>query len=225
MEKSEIHFGDWMRTFAGEAPPGFYPELAIRALAVYLILLISIRLMGRRMVNRLSAIEVAAVVSMGAACGIPLMSPDRGVLAGVVVASVVVLMQRVISRIGYGSARFEHISEGLPDELVNNGVVNFRNMRRVILYRERLLAELRSQGILHLGQVSKVYLERNGSFTTVRAREEKPGLAVLHSGDGEFFQKHLRFSGGDVCSRCGTSDFAMKEGCGHAGHEPAVVRR
>ncbi|WP_229215283.1 hypothetical protein [Dyadobacter bucti] len=54
MKKEDIHFGDWLRMFAGDVPPGFYWEVVLRIAIIYLLLMVSMRLIGKRMASQLS---------------------------------------------------------------------------------------------------------------------------------------------------------------------------
>ena len=73
-------------------PASFYSETVIRLLFSYLLLLLSLRLMGNRMAKILTRNELVAIVSLAAANGVALMAPDRGRLP--VVAVIVGCQQR-----------------------------------------------------------------------------------------------------------------------------------
>ena len=60
MKADEIKFGDWMRIVFGETPPEFFIELVIRSFFIFLLLLLSMRLLGRRMAAQLNRIEMIA---------------------------------------------------------------------------------------------------------------------------------------------------------------------
>jgi hypothetical protein len=87
MKKEDIHLGDWQRMFFGEVPGGFYWEVVLRIAVIYLILMVSMRLMGKRTASQLSRNEMIALVSLSAAIGVPLQAPDRGILAAVIIAA------------------------------------------------------------------------------------------------------------------------------------------
>lgn len=110
MQPQDIHFSDWMRILVGEVPFSFYIELTIRAFFVYLILMVSMPTMGKRMSSQLSRNELAALVSLAAAVGIPMMASDRGILAAVVIAFVLIAIQRVIAMRAFTNENFENFS-------------------------------------------------------------------------------------------------------------------
>lgn len=78
MNKSEIKPWDWARIIIGEVPPIFYVEAIIYAVFLYLLLMIAIRIWGKRMASQLDKIEIAGMVTLAAAIGAPLLTPERG---------------------------------------------------------------------------------------------------------------------------------------------------
>jgi len=94
MKPEEIKFGDWMRVFVGEVPASFYLEIIIRMAVVYALLIVSMRLLGKRMASQLTRNELAAMVSLAAAIGVPILAPDRGILPAIIIAIVVIAVTR-----------------------------------------------------------------------------------------------------------------------------------
>lgn len=194
---------DWLRILVGEVPGSFYIELVIRAVVIYFILVVAMRLMGKRMSSQLGRTEMAATVSLAAAIGVPLSAPDRGLLPAVVIALVIVCVQRIISSWAVRNPLFEKFSQGNIDILVEDGVLNIKNMERVRLTRERLVAQLRSEGIKQLGMVKRFYMEASGSFTLVQEENEKEGLPVVPRWDKSLNARFMRSDKFIVCQTCG----------------------
>jgi uncharacterized membrane protein YcaP (DUF421 family) len=205
MGAEAIKINDWKRIVFGEAPPVFFLEIVLRTVVVYAILMIAFRLMGNRMAGQLNRIEQASLVTLAAAIGVPIQSPERGLLPSVVIALVVVVCGRLIAGKSSRSETFERKSQGKADLLVKNGTICISAIKKTTISRERLFAQLRSMKIIHLGQVQRFYLEANGSFTLVRQKESRPGLAVLPGYDKEFLSR-LNRADVLVCSSCGNSE-------------------
>src|SRR4051812_26248520 len=110
MKAEDIHLGDWGRILMGQVPATFFVEAFIRVFFIYLILTVSMRLMGKRMASRISRNELVAMVTMAAAIGIPIQSPDRGLLPAVIIAVLVVLIERGIAAWAFNNQKFEKIS-------------------------------------------------------------------------------------------------------------------
>lgn len=203
MKPEDIHLTDWMRILIGEVPNEYFIELIIRIIFAYLVLTVAMRLMGKRMAAQLNLNELAALVSLAAAVGIPIMSPDRGLLPAVVVAFVIVFIQRLVASLARKNQRFEAISQGSSDVLVVDSVLQLDKMMGARITRERLMAELRSSGLMHLGQVKRLYIEANGSFTLIQEEKPQPGLTVLPFWDADFRAEQKKVTDKFVCNNCG----------------------
>ncbi|MBD2756764.1 DUF421 domain-containing protein [Spirosoma validum] len=203
MKEEDIHLYDWQRILVGDVPGIFYVEILIRAAAIYLLLVLSMRFMGRRMASKLSRNEMAAMVSMAAAIGVPILDAHRGLLPAYVIGLVVVLTQRIVSYYAAKNQRFEAISQGDRSTLVENSVIQLANMKDARITRELLFAQLRSGGLFHLGSVKRLYMEANGAFTLVEDPKPRPGLSILPEWDTEFIDQQEKASGQNVCHHCG----------------------
>ncbi|MFC5407687.1 DUF421 domain-containing protein [Larkinella bovis] len=203
MEKDAIHLYDWERILLGEVPGFFYLEILLRVAAVYLILVGSMRLMGRRMASQLSRNEMAALISLAAAIGVPILDPSRGLLPAVIIALVVIFVQRLISYWAARNEKFEGISQDIATTLVANSVLQLENMRSARMTRELLFAQLRSSGILQLGSVKRLYMEANGAFTLIQHPETQPGLSILPEWDSDFIAQQTVVTDRYVCYWCG----------------------
>jgi uncharacterized membrane protein YcaP (DUF421 family) len=203
MKKEDIHISDWLRILVGEVPGSFYLELLLRAAAIFLLLMLAMRFMGKRMSGLLSRNELVAMVSLAAAIGTPLTTPDRGILPAVIIAVIVVYIERWISARAFRSEDFERYAIGKLDILVSEGVIDLEMLKKVRISRERLMAELRGSGIKQLGSVKRFYMEASGFFTLIKNDEPEEGLLVLPSWDKDFCERLVPSSSKIACSSCG----------------------
>ncbi|SDE80364.1 Protein of unknown function [Dyadobacter soli] len=211
MKKEDIYFGDWQRMFVGDVPGGFYWEVVLRIAVIYIVLMVSMRLMGKRMASQLSRNEMIALVSLAAAIGVPLQAPDRGILAAVVIAVVVVLVQQSLARLATRNQRFESATQGDLTILIADSRLDLKNMKVSGITKEKAFSQLRSNGIRHLGEVKRLYFEADGSFTLIRNADVPPGLGILPESDTEFVRQVCRPVSAHVCRRCG---YALTQGLG-----------
>jgi uncharacterized membrane protein YcaP (DUF421 family) len=197
------HLTDYLRILMGETPWSFLLEASIRMVVLYLILLGGLRLMGKRMAGQLSRTEQAALVSMAAAVGLPILSPDRGLVAPLLIAVIVVLMQRLAVRWAARQPRVEHLLQANVSTLVADGVLKLPAMEHAVLSQERVFAQLRGESLEHLGQVRRLYMEANGTFSLVEEEKPQPGLSLVPSWDEEFRQLQPVAAGKVACGNCG----------------------
>ncbi|RFZ84405.1 DUF421 domain-containing protein [Mucilaginibacter terrenus] len=219
MQPDQIKLEDWKRILIGDVPSSFFLELVIRSIIIFLLLLFSMRLMGKRMSGLLSRNELVAMVSLAAAVGIPLTAPDRGILPAFIIALVVVFIQRWISARAMSNSDFEQFALGKMDVLVKDGVIDLKRMEKVRVSRERLVAQLRSQGVKQLGTVKRLFMEANGSFTLIRTENSTPGLTLLPHWDKEFNDRLKHHQELTTCENCGLTIKTEEkpEKCPHCG--------
>ena len=204
MKPEDLSLSDFNRILIGEIPAFFFIELIFRAFLIYALLIVSMRLMGKRMSAQLSRNEMAAVVSLAAAVGIPLMNPDRGILPPVVITVVIIFFTNLISRRTSRSESFESLTQDDLDLLVQDGVLNLSTMEKTRITKERIFSQLRSLGIFHLGMVNRLYIEANGMFSLVKHNKPNVGLSVLPAIDPAFIKRKLNETDDFVCCHCGT---------------------
>ncbi len=203
MKPEEIQITDYMRILLGEVPSSFLIEAAFRIFFVYLILLVSMRLMGKRMASTLSSSELAGLVSLAAAVGVPMLAPDRGMLPPVIIALIVVGVHRIMSYYAYKSSKFENVALGDISVLVEDGIMLLDVMKKNRVTPERLLAEFRNNGISNLGRIRRAYLETTGNFTNLTYNDPRPGLAIIPYWDKDFLEELPKAENTYACTYCG----------------------
>lgn len=199
----------------------FYVEVIIRTSVVYFILMASMRIMGKRMASQLSRTEMVALVALAASIGIPIMAPDRGLLPAVISAFVIVTGEWILSKIASRNEKAEALFEDELDILVEDSVMKLDTMLHCRITRERLLAQLRTEGLYHLGSVKRLYMESNGSFSLVENPKPKPGLSVLPDWDTKFRSQQKKVPHQWVCRRCGNPGQSSNDrgACTNCGNE------
>ncbi|MBC8083778.1 MAG: DUF421 domain-containing protein [Hymenobacter sp.] len=219
---------DYLRILMGDVPWQFLPEAAIRLVLLYLLLLTGLRLMGKRMAGQLSRTELAALVALASGIGIPLLSADRGLLAPLIIAAVVVLGQRLATHWAARRPKAEEVLQGSLKTVVTDGVLQLADMEQAVLSRERLFAQLRGESLEHLGQVRRLYMEANGTFSLVEEEEPRPGLSLVPDWDEEFRQVQPVAPEVYACRSCGQLAATQQQpttACPHcqaSAWEPAV---
>ncbi|WP_139920414.1 DUF421 domain-containing protein [Hymenobacter sp. DG01] len=211
MKPEDFHLFEPLRFFLGDVPWSFLLETLLRGLFLYGLLLLSMRLMGKRMGAQLSRNEMAALVSLAAAIGVPIQAPDRGLVPPLIIAAIIVLGQRFIAARTLKSKKFEEITQDDIAIMVEDGCLNLDKMEEVVLPQERLFAKLRSESISQLGQVKRLYMEANGDFTLLLQEPARPGLTLIPDWDEEYIQEQQRSPDTFACLRCGQLEHGPQE--------------
>lgn len=192
----------WKRILIGTAPFGFALEVLLRTVVVYLFLVPAVRVLGKRMNGQVTNVELGVMLALGAIVSVPMQSPDRGIVPGLVLLVSIVALQRGLSELGTRSTRAEQMLIGRPSLLVRDGVVVPEQLRRAHISQQQLFSMLRSKHVRHLGEVERVYLEGCGAFSVLRRAQPSAGLSVLPlPSPGMTLHREPRAS--FVCAYCG----------------------
>lgn len=173
---------DWQRMFIGDTDPLFLLEIAIRTGIIFLWLLFLLRITGKRGLAQLSPIELAIVIGLGSAAGDPMFYPEVPLLHAMLVLALVVGLQRLLAHLIIHNEAVETFVEGIPVELVRDGVIVPGRLDHARLSREDLFEKLRAQQVRQLGQVQRAYFEQDGQlsvFLHSPDSEAPPGLPLV----------------------------------------------
>lgn len=121
MDKDDIKLSDWGRIFLGDVPPEFIIEVIIRMTFIYVIIVVSLRLLGRRMESMLSRGEMVTLVTLGASVGVAIHTPERGLLPSVTVIIIIISLQALQSYITSRNSKAEKIVLDEIATLVEDG--------------------------------------------------------------------------------------------------------
>ncbi len=226
MKAEDIKLSDISRILFGQTPPSFLIEVIIRFLVIFIILLVAIRLSGKSQVGSQSRTQLASMVSLAAAIGIAMQVPERGLVPALIVAIIIVSIQRLVSYWAFRNRRFANVVHGQYAKLVENGVFQLKDMRNIGLSKERVSAAIRQKQIAHLGMIERMYMEADGTFTILEANEPKPGLSMFPLWDREFRALQKKDTQTQACSNCGNSqpkDTNQCKVCGQEKWEAAVI--
>src|SRR3978361_397694 len=129
MAQNALQFFDWKRIVFGDAPPLFLIEVFFRTILIYVVLLLTLRLLGKRMNAQLSIIEFAVMISLGAIVSLPMQSPERGVLDGAVLLLLILAFQRLLGLLSFKSRRVGDLVNGRMSTLVKDGILQTEIMK------------------------------------------------------------------------------------------------
>lgn len=200
-----MQLSDWKRLLFGKAPPEFLIEVILRSIVMYVVLLLTLRLLGKRMNAQLSITDLAVMISLGAIVSLPMQSPERGLLNGAILLLAILAFQRGLGVLSLKSHRADKFVYGRMCTLVKDGILQTRTMRREGITKDQLFAQLRYRHIAHLGQLDRVYLEANGLFSIFRAGTPKPGLSTLPEKDQACLTPQVPKADVLVCCYCGAT--------------------
>jgi uncharacterized membrane protein YcaP (DUF421 family) len=190
--------------FLGEENWGFLLQVALRTILMYIIILIALRLLGKRGVKQLSVFELVVIISLGSAAGDPMVYKEIGILTATAVFVMIVLAYRLTTYLIDKNRGFEKMIEGSATCLVHEGKFDIKKFEDEPLTHDEFYSELRQQSVTHLGQVKIAIIESSGNISLFFYPDEevKPGLSILPDEFKEILH-HITETGEYACNYCG----------------------
>lgn len=197
---------DFEKIIFGDENWTFIPEIIIRTLIMYIIILVSLRLLGKRGVKQLSIFELVVIISLGSAAGDPMFYKEVGIGSAILVFAVVVSAYKLTSFLVGKSVPIAKVVEGTSTCLIREGEFSIENFKKEPLAQDEFFAELRQKNITHLGQVKLTIIETSGELSVFFYKNEeiKFGLPILP----DLFDKQhkeIKYPAIYSCSFCGNT--------------------
>lgn len=156
---------DWKELLLGDQDWGFLPEVLLRSVVMFVVILVSLSILGKRGVKQLSVFELVVIIGLGSAAGDPMFYKDVGFLPVMIVFAIVVGLYSWVTHMVGRNKNFERTIEGRPICLVEKGRFAVENFKKEALGQDEFFSELRSRGVSHLGQVEIAIIETNGTIS------------------------------------------------------------
>jgi uncharacterized membrane protein YcaP (DUF421 family) len=139
-------------------------EKLLRPVIVYLVLVLLLRLFGKRELAQLNPFDLVVLLSLSNTVQNAIIGEDNSVTGGIVGAISLLAINWLVVRVLFRSRRLTRAIEGRAAILIHNGQIDLKAMRRESLTREELLDVIHRQGFENFHQVHKCELEPNGTF-------------------------------------------------------------
>ena len=139
-------------------------EKLARPVLVYLVLVVLLRLFGKRELAQLNPFDLVVLLSLSNTVQNAIIGDDNSVTGGVIGAFGLLAINWLVVRVLFRSRRLTRAFEGRSAILIRNGQLDTQAMNREALTREELLSVVHRQGFEDFHQVRKCELEPNGTF-------------------------------------------------------------
>jgi uncharacterized membrane protein YcaP (DUF421 family) len=159
-------------------------EIVLRTGVIYLLVLVGIRLTGKREVGQMTPFDLTLLLLLSNAVQNAMTGPDTSLVGGVVAALTLLVMNYFVAEVSGENRRFRRFVQGSPTLLVHDGKVVQAHMAREHVSRDELERAVREHGIGDLQDVALAVLEVDGSISVLKYDDVKPE-AIPH--------KRLRF--------------------------------
>lgn len=158
-----------------------------RTVFMYAIVLIFMRIMGKRQLGQMQISEFITAMILSELAALPISDRSIPLAYSLVPLIIIISAEVILSYISLKSHTAQRFLESAPTVLVEKGVLNQQALIDTRITMKELLVELRTAGLASLREADYVFLEPNGKFSIIPKAAYRPptvselGLSVAES--------------------------------------------
>ena len=165
-------------------------SILIRTVIIYCLLMIALRLMGRREIGQLDASDLVSTLLISELAAIPIDDPDIPLLNAILPILFILCLEVILSTIKAKSEGIGRAIDGSACYSIYKGRLSQKALRENRLSISEFLSSLRSQGAFDLSAVSYALLEQNGTISVLKDKKDAMAHPIVM--DGRILEKSLQ---------------------------------
>lgn len=172
--------------------------IMVRTVIVFLVLLVIMRLMGKRQIGEMQPFELVITLLISELACIPMADASVPLLYGIVSVVTIFVLHELVTLIDLKGKPFKALLSGKPGVVVNKNGIDAYELKRNRLDVSDLIESLRTAGYFSLDSIDYALYESNGTFSALPKKdyeEKQTSLPLVILSSGKFDEKNLKFSG------------------------------
>jgi len=137
----------------------------ISSAIIYLFIIVGLRLLGKTELGQLTVADLVFIMLISEVVGDVMRASDDSLLSGIIGASTIMILNKVLQWATYRSKKLSRLMEGTPAVLIRHGKMNMKEMKRNKITREDLEQEGRQNGIGDISTIALAILEVDGKIS------------------------------------------------------------
>jgi len=159
---------DWQELFGLSVSP---LELVVRGTVIYWFLVLVFRVILRRDTGSVGIADILLLVIIADAAQNAMAGEYRSITDGLILVSTIIGWNYLIDWVCYKSPRLRTLFEPRKLELVQNGRILRRNLRKELIAEEELMGKLREHGVEDVKEVKAAYMEPDGEISVIKKKK------------------------------------------------------
>lgn len=144
-----------------------------RTLILFAIVVITMRVMGKRQIGELQPFELAVAIMISELAAVPMQNTGIPLVNGIIPILTLLVAQMTLSFISLKSAKARGIICGRPSILIENGKIKEKELRKEMFTLNDLLEQLRINNTPNIADVEFAILETNGQLSVIPKSQKR----------------------------------------------------
>ena len=150
-----------------------YLNIGLRTILFLIIILIIIRIMGKRELGELNVFDIIVSFMISELFSNAISNPNTPIFLAIFPIIIIFLVQILISILVLKSNKIRELIESKPVIIINNGIIDYKEMKKQRYNTSDLLLQIREKSINDLNEIEFAILEVNGSLTIFTKKDNK----------------------------------------------------
>lgn len=145
----------------------------IRVIILYILVLITMRLMGKREIGQLEPFELAIAIMIADLAAVPMADIGIPIASGIIPILALLVMHLILSFVNMKSIVAREIICGKPSILIYRGKIDEKQLKKERFTINELQERLRGNNVASIGDVEYAILETSGQITVILKPEKR----------------------------------------------------
>src|SRR5262245_1490910 len=140
-------------------------EKILRPIVVYIFLVVSLRLAGKRELAQLNPFDLVVLLTLSNTVQNAIIGEDNSLTGGLIGATTLLVVNYIVVRFLYSHQKLDSLIEGGPGLLIENGIVQPDRLKHELITRSELVSAAHKQGFASLDEIDRAILEPGGGIS------------------------------------------------------------
>lgn len=144
-----------------------YLDIVIRSAAVYLFMVIALRVFGKKELSQLNTADVILILLISNSVQNAMVGNDTTLWGGLAAATVLFATNFILKKLMYRYKKFNELMLEKPEILIHNGTLDFKNLAKLDITSDELKEAMREHGVEYFKEVKLAMLEIDGNISII----------------------------------------------------------
>jgi len=148
-----------------------YLDVILRSAAVYLFMVIALRVFGKKELSQLNTADVILILLISNAVQNAMVGNNTTLWGGLAAATVLFAINFTLKKLMYRYKSFGAFLQEKPEILIHNGTLDFKILSKLNITNEELKEAMREHGVEHFADVKLAMLEIDGNISIISGED------------------------------------------------------
>jgi uncharacterized membrane protein YcaP (DUF421 family) len=142
-------------------------EIIVRSAAVYLFMLVALRIFGKKELSQLNTADVILILLISNSVQSAMVGSDSSLYGGLAAATVLFIINYILKRLMFKYKKLSDLLQEKPEILIHNGTLEFQTLSKLNITSDELREAMREHGVENFKDVKLAMLEIDGNISII----------------------------------------------------------